>query len=363
MKTYKPLLVTLAVLAAAAAWIAAQPVSAGNAPNTQSRYKVTDLGTLRGQANSYVWGGVNNRGHVAVYANNSADASLALSSSFLWKGPGDIQLLLGLPGSDTAVPFGLNDLDQVVGASGPTPDGYLAVLWEHGHVQALPKLPGDTDADAYLINNAGLIVGHSANFNVDPWTDRAVYWYEGRVFPLPSLRGAVNSSAIAVNDDGQIVGASGNHAVLWNLSPRPRVRDLGTLGGDESCALAINNRGEIVGQAQTHNGDWHPVLWDRHGINDLPNFGDDLVGGAFYNNDDGQIVGFSGMDSSDITTMHALLWDNGRVINLQDQLPANSGWVLRQATGINSQGQITGFGMHKGKIRAFLLTPTNAPGQ
>jgi uncharacterized membrane protein len=359
MKTYKPWIVALAILAAAGAWIATQPVSADNPQNAPSRYQVTDLGTLPGQAYSYVWGGVNTRGHVAVYANNNEDGSLAFSSAFLWKGPRDIELLPRLPGSDTIVPFGLNDLDQVVGGCGPTPDGYLAVLWEDGQVKALPKLPGDTDGDAYLINNSGLIVGHSSNFNVDPWTDRAVYWYEGRVFALPSLAGAVNSSAIAVNDRNQIVGQSRSHAVLWSISPKPRVVDLGTLGGDESFAWYINNLGAIAGMAQTESGDWHPVLWDKHGINELPIFGDDPVGGALYNNDEGQIVGFSGTDTGDVTKMRAVLWENGRVINLQDQLPANSGWVLQQATGINNQGQITGCGMHKGKVRAFLLTPVN----
>ena len=67
------------------------------------------------------------------------------------------------------------------------------------------------------------------------------------------------------------------------------------------------------------------------------------------------------MDYIDVSTAHALLWENGTMINLQDQIPADSGWVLRQALGINDQGQIAGFGVHEGKIRAFLLTPTIAP--
>jgi hypothetical protein len=34
--------------------------------------------------------------------------------------------------------------------------------------------------------------------------------------------------------------------------------------------------------------------------------------------------------------------------------------VLRQATGINEQGQITGIGQHNGKNRVFLLSPVDA---
>jgi len=113
--------------------------------------------------------------------------------------------------------------------------------------------------------------------------------------------------------------------------------------------------------AQTASGDWHSALWDESGITDLGNFGDDPFGCAWAINNRGQIVGFSGVDYIDVSTAHALLWENGTMNNLQDQIPADSGWVLRQALGINDQGQIAGFGVHEGKIRAFLLTPTVAP--
>src|SRR5512138_1501174 len=144
MKTNKS---WLALLAAIAALTFAQTVNGATAP---SRYTITDLGTLPGMTDSYVWGGVNNQGHVAVYANDYNDQNLFLgSSSFLWKGPGDIQLLQGPPGATTTVAFGLNDLDQVVGGSGPTAEGYVAVLWEGGNVKILGKLPGDDESVAY----------------------------------------------------------------------------------------------------------------------------------------------------------------------------------------------------------------------
>jgi len=348
----------LMVLAAVAALTAAQTVSGASAP---SRYTITDLGTLPGLAGSYVWGGVNNQGHVAVYANDDPIALLG-SSSFLWKGPGDIQLLLGPPGATTTVAFGLNDLDQVVGASGPTPEGYLAVLWEGGKVTTLGKLPGDTESDAYAINNWGLVVGLSLNFNVDPYTSLATYWYKGKIYSLPPLDGAANSLAMAVNDWGQAVGISGSRAVLWTTIPKASVADLGTLGGDGSSANAINNSGQVVGAAQTLSGDWHPVLWNGRDILDLQNFDRDPAGCAFWINNCGQIVGFSGTDitGSDLHKAHALLWENGQVINLDTQIPGNSGWVLRQATGINDRGQITGIGRHNGKDRVFLLTPVDA---
>ena len=76
-------------------------------------------------------------------------------------------------------------------------------------------------------------------------------------------------------------------------------------------------------------------------------------------NNRGQIVGMSGQWGYDYATAHALLWENGVMMDLQTLIPANSGWVLQQAGGINDNGQIAGIGLHDGQLRAFLLTPRN----
>jgi probable HAF family extracellular repeat protein len=85
----------------------------------------------------------------------------------------------------------------------------------------------------------------------------------------------------------------------------------------------------------------------------------DVFGVAADINNHGQIVGLSAGDPSDWTTYHALLWQNGRMINLQTKIPANSGWQLLWALGINDRGQIVGVGFHQatGNLRACLLTP------
>jgi probable HAF family extracellular repeat protein len=43
--------------------------------------------------------------------------------------------------------------------------------------------------------------------------------------------------------------------------------------------------------------------------------------------------------------------------NLNDLIPADSGWVLSEAHGINDAGQIVGVGTVGGLFHAFLLTP------
>jgi hypothetical protein len=45
--------------------------------------------------------------------------------------------------------------------------------------------------------------------------------------------------------------------------------------------------------------------------------------------------------------------------DLNDLIPANSGWVLINANAINDAGQITGYGTKGGHNYGFLLTPEN----
>ena len=45
------------------------------------------------------------------------------------------------------------------------------------------------------------------------------------------------------------------------------------------------------------------------------------------------------------------------MLDLNNLIPANSGWLLQQATAINDQGQIVGYGTLNGQSEAFLLTP------
>jgi hypothetical protein len=53
----------------------------------------------------------------------------------------------------------------------------------------------------------------------------------------------------------------------------------------------------------------------------------------------------------------ALQWQNGAWFDLNELIPAQSGWVLNDAVDINEQGQVVGNGKLNGVDRAFLLTP------
>jgi len=76
---------------------------------------------------------------------------------------------------------------------------------------------------------------------------------------------------------------------VWDA--RGRIRDLGTLGGQNSTAFSLNNRGQVIGLADDATGNTRPFIWDAStGMSDLglPGSGLAYVYGI---NDSGVVVG------------------------------------------------------------------------
>jgi probable HAF family extracellular repeat protein len=334
-------------------------------------YTVTDLGALPDQPYTSIWQQtINNDGMIAAYANANADdianATFFGDSSFLWK-KGTITPLPGLPDAIDTVAFSLNNKGQVVGRSTPLGQRSHAVLWDHGVIQTLGELLGDDKSAALQINDRGQAVGYSRQTVLDGNGLRAVLWDRGRITRLPSLpAGEGWEEALGINEKGQIVGYAGpspglEHAALWDKSG---VHDLGTLGGDSSEAIAINHKGKVVGYSATASGDLAAVLWNNGVLTDLGVLVGDVGGAAVGINNHGQIVGTSGVtivngNAANIFTSHAVLWEKGAIIDLQTRIPANSGWTVTGALGINAHGQIVAQGVYHGNLRAVLLTPVH----
>jgi probable HAF family extracellular repeat protein len=124
----------------------------------------------------------------------------------------------------------------------------------------------------------------------------------------------VGFEARAINDNGQVVGYRKNldentsHSFLYDGTT---MKDLGTLGGYESQASAINDNGQVVGTSGSLNGGAHAFLYDE----------------------------LDGM------------------LDLNNLIASDSGWLLGVAIDINSFGQIVGNGSIDGEPHAFLLTP------
>jgi probable HAF family extracellular repeat protein len=151
------------------------------------------------------------------------------------------------------------------------------------------------------------------------------------------------------------------------MSPLP------TLGGNNGFAAGENNLGEIVGWAETTVHDstcvlpqvlqFLPVVYGPGvgQITQLPTFVSSGVvdpdGAATAINDNGQIVGISGTCDTSVgafSAKHALLWENGTVINLGNL--GGQGWNTPMA--INRRGDtIVGFSDLPGDVSGGVLTP------
>jgi probable HAF family extracellular repeat protein len=191
---------------------------------------------------------------------------------------------------------------------------------------------------------------------------RALIDVDGFKFDLGTL-GGLNTwmNWGEINDSGQVVGYSETDATDPNgedvclfgthLTCRPfiwqflHMHALPTLGGNNGQASAINNRGQIVGFAEngaldtscppgtTNNRIALPVQWEKGKAQALPLVGSDPDGFAFWINDQGQAVGYSGTCT---TALHGVSWENGIVSPLLD---LGTGAI---ALGINNRGQIVG---------------------
>jgi probable HAF family extracellular repeat protein len=273
-----------------------------------------------------VVGDLNNQGQVVGWWSN--DLSGEYRTAALWSSSGNDTSLLRLPGVDQQA-FGINDAGQVVGYYEISEQGaHTAFLWDPVHgVQSMPSIGGNTSSEAQAINHQGLIVGRSG---AEPGVDevgRAVMWIPGTVgsFELVELNAPDDwvTVAVAIDKYWRIAGwgypkAAGYdqaHALYWLGAGRSsQMQDLGTLGRQASIVRDMNDVGEIVG----------------------------YVADSFDSNP------------------RAFHWSSGQMTDLNDQIPADSGWVLEYANGINDDGVIVGVGFYQGQERAFQLTPRRA---
>ena len=193
-------------------------------------------------------------------------------------------------------------------------------------------LSGINEVENYspAVNTRSQTVGFSANPTPQsattnptacfgPTISHGFEFKNGSVQDLGSLGGdAYCSDADSINESGEIQGISENglldpllgfnqvHAVVWKNG---QIKDLGTLGGNDSWSFGINNRGQVVGMA----------------LNNVP--------------DPFSMFGFVILGSSNGTQTRAFLWDEKSGMKDIGALGGNDAW----AWAINERGQILGW--------------------
>jgi len=288
--------------------------------------------------------------HVVRSANESGDVVGTINKGrhgplgAIWGNGGNRDIKTPRANSDFNLVLGINDTKQVVGTTNTDtgmrafrsmPDGTSAFLDEYAN---------DTSNSAIAVNASGKVVGWSSGSD----GMRAVIWDStGKIESLPPLNGSKMCRGLVINNAGDVAGTcdteSGSRAVLWENSAKNAV-DLGTLPGDDwSSPASMNNKGDIVGSSgdsDTHRA----VLWKRSEktIKNLGVLTGRVSSKALGINNRGDVVGYSEGGHS---REHAFLWTNkDGMQDLNDLLAINSGFVLVQAVGINSQGVISVMG-------------------
>jgi probable HAF family extracellular repeat protein len=255
-------------------------------------------------------------------------------------------------------------------------------------MSGLTRLAGDNDNGvAHDINNAGVIVGISNNGTVSrptKWTHNGTAYVPadlGTVAGMPSSTGR----AWAINQNGVAAGLSTNaagtsQATLWNGGTITNLTSLGD-GTRFSQAMGLNDVNVVVGSSSTGqtvgdltgNGSTTSItrafVWQGGVISELSpaNLYTPVNNGPTTNyhsvavdiNNAGLVVGNSQRISGSAAV--ATLWENGMAMDLNTLIPADGGWTLLSAEGINAGGDIVGFGTLGGATHAYLLTPVPEP--
>src|SRR5437016_9651910 len=281
----------------------------------------------------------------------------------------------------------INDQSWVAGYSRlPDNQSRHAALWRNGSILDLGTLGGPNSSVTWNVKNTeGIIVGISQTATPEPlgeaWSSAAFYgppynvgyinlgfvWQQGQMRGLPTFLGGDNGFATGANNLGQVVGWAENDVhdpacvspqvlqfrpAMWTLGSPDQIQDLPLIPSDPpGAATAINDNGQIVGisgicdQAVGRHTAKHAVLWENGTVTDIyPNAPAPWWNTPTAINQHGDVVGFAG-DSTDVegNILHAFIWtkDNGiQVLKpLRGRVPQH---VDSEAYGINEAGQVVG---------------------
>ena len=215
--------------------------------------------------------------------------------------------------------------------------------WTEVMAQNLP--PGQQDNLGGMLLNGRLFLdidGFKLDLGTLGGANTTSNWGEINDFGL--IVGESETAALDPNGE-DICGFGTHHVCLPFLWEFPKMRPLPTLGGNNGQASSINIRGQIVGFAENSALDTScpagttndqvalPAIWEKETAKALPLVSGDVDGFAFWINDLGQAVGYSG---NCVSAIHGTSWKNGVISVLND---LGNGAL---AQGINNLGQISG---------------------
>jgi len=303
----------------------------------ESEYGVVDLGILNALGSgSGTPQAINNSGLIAGtweawLQDYGGSGQKVVDLAFAWEN--GVLTSLG-PQHPFSTVVDVNDLGQILGTVGAE-----IVLWQDGETETLSGIPAGSEPVA--LNNLGQVLCMGDD-------DEILLWDDGVLDVLDF--GPGDFEVFGINDAGQIVGTArlldASAGFVWDDGVLTYVGDLGS---GASAATAINELGQVAGVSGNASGDRHPFLWHDGVIADI---GTNMLPGQ----DADRIVAVNDLG-------HAIsewaLYRGGQAYDLEDLIPADSGWNLSRMGDINNRGEIIGTGYREGTVtfRALIVTP------
>lgn len=258
--SYRSLLPLLALCLATAAWSQTalgprgphRPVGlSGARPSAQpaadtpagAQYQFVTIG-VPGSDNAQAWGINNARLVTGWYLDSSSNAH-----GFVWQN-GALQTV-DYPGAVYTYLWQTNNQGVAIGYYGDgTTEHAVTYSVSSGTWTALPDIPGSSENEGYGINDAGVAVGNT--YSADFSTNVAWVWHPGTsAYSFFSAPGAAQYGTYpsAINDEGQVAGnffdTSGvSHGFLKQGKIYTTVD---APGATNTYPYGINNSGTIVG--------------------------------------------------------------------------------------------------------------------
>jgi probable HAF family extracellular repeat protein len=361
-------------LVGAVAWRALLCVGLGSSIpcQAQPKYILTDLGTLGGLTSSV--GSINRAGQVV---GDSDPGVGGFSKAFRTAPNAAINPAtdnLGTLGGGGSAADGINAAGVVVGGAGDAGAVFHAFRTAsdaaiNPATDNLGLVGEEQSSEAFAINDIGQVVMASyggahgtRGFRVSPGQPVNTSTDDlGGYYPCGSFT-CVQTIPTAINSPGQVAGYLSNgvsfHAfrTVKNAAINLQNDYLGTLGVAKSFSYGINDTGQVVGSAEIANGNRHafrtaPDAAINSMTDDLGTFGG-TDSGAEGINASGQVVGWALTAAGE---SHAFLYSGAVMYDLNNLIPAGSGWILEYGAAINDAGQIVGNGFFNGVSRAFRL--------
>ena len=310
------------------------------------RYTVTVVGGAGSHATD-----LNNQGQVVGYREFDG-----FRRAFLYSG--DTSTDLGTLGGANSWASSINDSGQIAGTS-ELDTGYVGFFYSDG---MMSPIAGSQSANA--INDSRTVAG--TTWFTEPDGDanlRGYTWSAGSMTLLGTLPYGDFSIAYGINNAGHVVGAAAN--LIDGAPNRPTtsflyadgvMTDLGNFGGVWSSALSINDRGQVVGYSGIEGigGDLYPTRAFLYSDGVLHNLGS-LVDGFSTSAQDINALGLVVGRGDTPTGSAGFLYVDGVMTDLNALIDPASGWVVRDAWGINDLQQIAGTACKDGECYAVRL--------